>query len=106
MTWEKDSAEHRKLAKELAHSFSIKSMKALEPAMHKYVDAFVQKMKTLGDQDDRIELKNTYSPPPVKLAILRHWPVLISIRPVDRLGCTGYGGRFGFQLQNESTAGK
>jgi hypothetical protein len=57
ITWEKDPAKHRKMAKDLAPSFSVKSMKALEPTMHRYVDAFVQKMKTLGDQDGGIELK-------------------------------------------------
>lgn len=66
MTWEKDPAKHRKMAKELAHSFSMKSMNTLEPTMHKYVDAFVQKVKTLGDQDDGIELKNACPPPPAK----------------------------------------
>ncbi|KAI6084197.1 cytochrome P450 [Hypoxylon rubiginosum] len=62
ITWEKDAAKHRRMAKELSPSFSVKALKALEPTMHKYVDAFVQKMKTMGCADAMVMAADlTYS---------------------------------------------
>lgn len=57
ITWEKDPAKHRKMAKDLSPSFSVKSLKALEPTMHKYIDTFVRKMKVIGSAEAGIELK-------------------------------------------------
>ncbi|KAI1845474.1 hypothetical protein JX266_008332 [Neoarthrinium moseri] len=57
ITWEKDPAKHRQMAKKLSPSFSVKSLKALEPIMHKHIDKFVQTIKTYGNTDGGIELK-------------------------------------------------
>ncbi|KAI0379537.1 cytochrome P450 [Hypomontagnella monticulosa] len=57
ITWEKDPAKHRKMAKGLSASFSVKALNALEPIMHKYIDVFIQRMKEIGDTDRGIELK-------------------------------------------------
>lgn len=69
ITWEKDPAKHRKMAKDLSPSFSVKSLKALEPTMHKYIDTFVRKMKVIGSAEAGIELKTVCSflpPPPLE----------------------------------------
>lgn len=57
LSWERNPVKHRVDAKKLAPAFSAKSMKAKEPTMHKYIDAFVQRMRELGDRKDGIELK-------------------------------------------------
>lgn len=57
LSWERNPVKHRVDAKKLAPAFSAKSMKAKEPTMHKYIDAFVQKMREIGDREDGIDLK-------------------------------------------------
>ncbi|CAG8951937.1 hypothetical protein HYFRA_00005743 [Hymenoscyphus fraxineus] len=57
ITWEKDPYKHQKIAKTLAPSFSVKSIKGKEPVMHKYIDLFVEKMKEFGGVEEGIELK-------------------------------------------------
>ncbi|CAG8973253.1 hypothetical protein HYALB_00000012 [Hymenoscyphus albidus] len=49
ITWEKDPYKHQKIAKTLAPSFSVKSIKSKDPVMHKYIDLFVEKMKEFGE---------------------------------------------------------
>ncbi|RYO84481.1 hypothetical protein DL762_005654 [Monosporascus cannonballus] len=57
LSWERNPAKHHADAKKLAPAFSMKSMKAKESTMHKYTDAFVQRMKNFGGREDGIELK-------------------------------------------------
>jgi cytochrome P450 len=56
LTFELDPVEHRKVSKMLSPAFSVKSIRAKEPTLHKYIDYFVDQMKILGSQDD-IELR-------------------------------------------------
>ncbi|KAI1248554.1 hypothetical protein MGN70_009753 [Eutypa lata] len=46
--WEWDPLRHRQVAKQLSPAFSGRALKAKEPALHKYSDLFVERMKTLG----------------------------------------------------------
>ncbi len=46
--WEWDPVRHREVAKQLSPAFSGRALKVKEPALHKYVDLFVERMKTLG----------------------------------------------------------
>ena len=57
LSWERNPVKHHADAKKLAPAFSIKSLRAKESTMHKYTDAFVEKMRELGDKKEGIELK-------------------------------------------------
>jgi cytochrome P450 len=57
ISWERNPVKHHLDAKKLAPAFSPKSIRAKEPTMHKYIDAFIQRMKDSGDINDGIELK-------------------------------------------------
>lgn len=57
LSWERNPEKHRTKAKKVAPAFSAKSLKAKEATMHKYTDAFVQRMKDLGSKEEGIELK-------------------------------------------------
>lgn len=48
IAWEEDPVRHREVAKKLSPAFSNRSIKALEPVAHEYMDYFVAKMKELG----------------------------------------------------------
>ena len=57
LSWERNPVKHHADAKRLEPAFSIKSLRAKESTMHKYTDAFVEKMRELGDKKEGIELK-------------------------------------------------
>ncbi|KJZ71173.1 hypothetical protein HIM_09428 [Hirsutella minnesotensis 3608] len=44
--WEWDPARHRQVAKQLSPAFSGRALRAKEATLHKYVDLFVDRMKT------------------------------------------------------------
>ncbi|KAK7736130.1 hypothetical protein SLS53_007157 [Cytospora paraplurivora] len=46
--WEQDPVKHRRTLKQLAPAFSTRSLRKLEPTIHKYVNLFVEKMKSNG----------------------------------------------------------
>lgn len=54
--WERDPVKHRQISKRLAPAFSIKSIKAKEATLHRYINYFVEKMRELGGTEDGIEL--------------------------------------------------
>ncbi|KAH9204297.1 cytochrome P450 [Leptodontidium sp. 2 PMI_412] len=54
--WQEHPVKHREVAKKVSLAFSNRSLKAMEPMMHKYMDYFVKKMKQLGGAPDGIEL--------------------------------------------------
>lgn len=51
--WEWDAVRHRQVAKQLSPAFSGRALNAKEPTLHKYIDLFVTRMRTLsgGGQD-------------------------------------------------------
>ncbi|KAI1846314.1 hypothetical protein JX266_007519 [Neoarthrinium moseri] len=57
ISWERNPAKLHADAKRLAPAFSAKSLRAKEPTMHMYTDAFVRSMKDLGGREEGIELK-------------------------------------------------
>ncbi|XXH02408.1 hypothetical protein Hte_008783 [Hypoxylon texense] len=46
--WEWDPVRHREVAKQLSPAFSGRTLKVKEPTLHKYIDLFVERMKSLG----------------------------------------------------------
>jgi cytochrome P450 len=48
MIWEEDPIGHREVAKKISPAFSKRSMRAMEPVVHKYMDYFVDRIKELG----------------------------------------------------------
>ena len=50
IAWEEDPVRHREVAKKLFPAFSNRSIKALEPVAHEYMDYFVAEMKGLGSE--------------------------------------------------------
>ncbi|MCJ1386720.1 hypothetical protein MMC17_009846 [Xylographa soralifera] len=48
IAWEEDPIRHRQVAKRLSPAFSNRSIKALEPVAHDYMDYFVRMLKELG----------------------------------------------------------
>ena len=57
ISFERDPARHRQLAKKLAGAWSAKSLKTMEPTMHSYIDLFIRKLKEVGDSEDGIDLQ-------------------------------------------------
>lgn len=56
IVWEEDPVRHREVAKKLSPAFSNRSIKALEPLTHEYMDYFVAKMKELGSEPTGVGL--------------------------------------------------
>ncbi|KAK5992617.1 Cytochrome P450 monooxygenase TwmD [Cladobotryum mycophilum] len=56
--WEWDPARHRRVAKQLSPAFSGRALRAKEPTLHKYIDLFVQRMRTLGGGAQGVSLPN------------------------------------------------
>lgn len=56
IVWEEDPVRHREVAKKLSPAFSSRSIKALEPLAHEYMDYFVAKMKELGSEHTGVGL--------------------------------------------------
>ncbi|RYO94321.1 hypothetical protein DL766_000598 [Monosporascus sp. MC13-8B] len=54
--WEEDPSRHREVARKLASALSTRSIRAMEPLVHQYVDYFVEKMKELGTAPSGVEL--------------------------------------------------
>ncbi|KAF2706111.1 cytochrome P450 [Pleomassaria siparia CBS 279.74] len=52
ISFERDPAKHRQLAKKLAGAWTARSMKAMELTMHSYIDLFIRKLKEEGDSED------------------------------------------------------
>jgi hypothetical protein len=57
LTWERDPVKHRQTSKIIAPAFSVKSIKAKEATIHKYIGLFVQEMKTLESKEKGTELR-------------------------------------------------
>lgn len=56
IAWEEDPVRHREVAKKLSSAFSNRSIKALEPVAHEYMDYFVAEMKKLGSEPTGVGL--------------------------------------------------
>ncbi|KAI6084451.1 cytochrome P450 [Hypoxylon rubiginosum] len=54
--WEWDPVRHREVAKKLSPAFSGRALKAKEPTLHKYIDLFVERMKSLGSTPRGVSL--------------------------------------------------
>jgi hypothetical protein len=48
IVWEEDAVKHREVAKKVTPAFSKRSIRAMEPLVHKSMDYFVARMKELG----------------------------------------------------------
>ncbi|KAK8070609.1 hypothetical protein PG997_010812 [Apiospora hydei] len=59
ITWEQNPEKHHADAKKLTPAFSPKALRAKEPILQKYTDAFVERMKQLRSREEGIELKAT-----------------------------------------------
>jgi cytochrome P450 len=57
ISFERDPAKHRLLAKKLAGAWTAKSMKTMEPTMHSHIDSFIRKLKEEGDSAEGIDLQ-------------------------------------------------
>ena len=56
IAWEEDPVRHREVAKKLSPAFRNRSIKALEPVAHEYMDYFVAKMKEVGSEPTGVGL--------------------------------------------------
>jgi hypothetical protein len=54
--WEEDPIRHREVARKISPAFSKRSIRAMEPLVHKYMNYFVEKMKQLGQAHDGVSL--------------------------------------------------
>ncbi len=57
VSWERDPAKHRSVAKKLSPAFSMRSIKAKEPALQGFVDLFIERMRSLGHEEQGVDLK-------------------------------------------------
>lgn len=57
ISFERDPVKHRQLAKKLAGAWSAKSLKAMEPAMHSYINLFIRKMVEEGNSQNGMDLQ-------------------------------------------------
>ncbi len=56
IAWEEDPVRHREVAKKISPAFSNRSVKALEPIAHEYMDYFVAKMRQVGSEPTGVGL--------------------------------------------------
>ncbi|KAI0179684.1 cytochrome P450 [Hypoxylon sp. FL1284] len=56
IAFERDPVRHRKVSKQLSPAFSSRSITAKEVAMHRHIDLFIERMKTLGSAEDGVDL--------------------------------------------------
>ena len=56
IVWEENPVRHREVAKKLSPAFSSRSIKALEPVAHDYMNYFVAKMKESGSEPTGVGL--------------------------------------------------
>ncbi|KID85142.1 benzoate 4-monooxygenase cytochrome P450 [Metarhizium guizhouense ARSEF 977] len=61
LVWEWDPIRHRQVSKQMAPAFSGRALRAKEPTIHKYVDLFVQRMRSLATSAEGISLKTWIS---------------------------------------------
>lgn len=54
--WENDPFRHHEVARKLSPAFSSRSVRAMEPLIHEYIDYFVERMKELGSTPEGVEL--------------------------------------------------
>ncbi len=54
--WEEDPVLHREVAKKVSPAFSSRSIRAMEPLIHEYMDFFIEKMKQLGKDPKGVDL--------------------------------------------------
>ncbi|KAG6354983.1 hypothetical protein INS49_004064 [Diaporthe citri] len=54
--WERDPVRHRVVRKNLSRAFSVKSLQAKEPALHKHLDYFLDRMKEFGNEKNGVDL--------------------------------------------------
>ncbi|KAI1661697.1 cytochrome P450 [Daldinia decipiens] len=56
LIWEWDPVRHRQVARRLSPAFKGSALKAKEPTLHRYIDLFVERMKTLGGRVEGVSL--------------------------------------------------
>lgn len=56
INWERDPIKHRRVRKNLSPAFSVKSLRAKEPTLHRHIDYFLDRMRELGNQEEGVEL--------------------------------------------------
>lgn len=56
IVWEEDPVRHREVARKLAPAFSARTIRAMEPVIHKHFDHFVARMKELGAAAEGVNL--------------------------------------------------
>ncbi|KAL1871880.1 hypothetical protein Daus18300_004513 [Diaporthe australafricana] len=56
IVWEEDPVRHREAARKLAPAFSARTIRAMEPVIHKHYDHFVARMKELGAAAEDVNL--------------------------------------------------
>ncbi|KAH6664822.1 cytochrome P450 [Halenospora varia] len=54
--WEEDPVKHREVARKIAPAFSNRSIRAMEPEVHRYIDSFVSQMRDLGGVKESVGL--------------------------------------------------
>ena len=54
--FERDPARHRRVAKQLAPAFSSRSTRAKEPTLHKHVELFVERMRSIGSAPGGVDV--------------------------------------------------
>lgn len=54
--WEEDPVRHREVARKLFPAYSPRSLRTLEPLMHKHMDYFVERMKQVGARRGGVNL--------------------------------------------------
>ncbi|KAJ2987027.1 hypothetical protein NUW58_g4730 [Xylaria curta] len=56
IVWEEDPVRHREVARKLAPAWSRRTVRTMEPIMHKHMDYFVARMKAIGREADGVSL--------------------------------------------------
>lgn len=54
--WEEDPVKHYEVARKVFPAFGPRSIRNFEPLMHKHMDYFVERMKTIGSQHEGVNL--------------------------------------------------
>jgi cytochrome P450 len=56
IVWEQDPVRHREVARKLSPAFSSRSIRAMEPLVHEYMDYFILRLKELGGAKEGVRL--------------------------------------------------
>lgn len=67
INWERDPVRHRQTRKNLSPAFSVKSLEAKEPTLHKHIDYFLERMGEFGNQENGVDLLQVCMPLPSPL---------------------------------------